>query len=128
MSVLINPGSGSIPPSGEGWKNTKEQARQNAEQWLANMRAEGIRDVELLSEVAPRDGRWSFYFRHAVTGVEVELETHGLSDEGFKAYERERIFGPRTYWHGSSTETPDVEHWAAPGYEVVKTLRKVSER
>lgn len=123
--ILINPGSGPVTHEGNGWTNTREQARRNAERWLANMVAQGIRDVELLNEVSIRDGRWVFYFRHAITSVEVELETHGLTDEGFEAYEREAIFGPRVYWNGSSSGTPQVDDWAAPGFEVVKTLRPI---
>jgi hypothetical protein len=124
VTVIINPGSGPVPRSGQGWTNTVEQARRNAEEWLDRMRADGIQDVELLDSITIRDGRWVFYFRHAVTGVEVELETHGLTDDGYHAYERERIFGPRTYWNGSSTSAPEIEQWAAPGFEVIKTLRR----
>lgn len=118
--ILINPGS-RIPDSGDGWTNTVEGARRQAEEWLANMRSEGLTDVELLDEATPFENRWRFTFRHTVTGVEVTLETHGIDD--LDAYQREQTFSPRTYWNGSSSATPQLADFAAEGFEPVQTFR-----
>jgi hypothetical protein len=121
MTVLINPGSGPTPDSGNGWANTAERAREIAESWLANMTADGIRDVTLLPGSTAREGRWTFRYQHAVTGAVVELETAGI--DRLDAYRRDHIFLPRQYWKGSSTGEPDIGDWLTDGYEIVKTLR-----
>lgn len=123
MNLLINPGSGPIQ-DGADWTNTYEQARANAEEWYARMVKDGIRDVKLLDEYEERDGRWCFKFRHQVTGVVVELETHGI--DNLDAYEKRFIFMPRVYWWGSSSSVPELEQWAAPGFEAVQTFRPVN--
>lgn len=124
MTIIINPGSGGIPAAGKGWTNTYEGALAGARDWLRRMTDDGIRDVELVDPGVPDGrGRWTFGFRHTVTGVVVELTTHGLSD--WRACERERIFLPKVYWNGSSCGGPEAEDWIAPGFEVVKTLRAV---
>jgi len=119
MTLLINPGS-HIGEPGNGWTNTVEKARAEAEGWLAQMRADGFADVELLDGCTEREGRWVFAFRHAVTGVTVDLETHGI--DGMKAYMKECIFSPRIYWKGSSCSNPELEHFAAPGFTAVLTF------
>lgn len=130
MSILINPGSGAVKASGDGWVNDYAGAEANARRWHARMVADGIRDVELTLPGTPTpggDGRWIFDFTHTVSGATVQLEVHGLDDDEYRAYERERIFGPRTYWNGSSSDNPEVEQFTRPGFEVVKTLRPVTE-
>jgi hypothetical protein len=119
MTLLINPGS-HIGEPGTGWTNTVEKARTEAEGWLAQMRADGFADVELLDGETESEGRWVFTFRHAVTGVTVDLETHGI--DGMAAYTKEYIFGPRIYWNGSSCSNPELEHFAAPGFTAVRTF------
>jgi hypothetical protein len=119
MTLIINPGS-HIGKPGEGWTNTYETARAEAERWLARMHADGMAGVELADGATERDGRWVFTFRHAVTGTTVELETHGI--DNVEAYERQHIFAPRIYWNGSSTSDPELEHFAAPGFRAVRTF------
>jgi hypothetical protein len=99
-------------------------ARQLAYRWLETMRREGIADVQMVTmDDTERDGRWTFTFRHTVTGVEVELETHGVDD--VDAYKRQHIFEPRVYWQGSSSANPELSDFAAPGYAM--TFRVASE-
>ena len=121
MTVLINPGS-DIGEPGNGWTNTEATARDEAERWLAGMRADGITDVELADGATEREGRWVFTFRHAVTGTTVTLETHGIDD--IRAYQKDHIFAPRIYWNGSSTSNPELEHFAAPGFLAVRTFKR----
>lgn len=119
--VIINAGTrlGDIHPA-DGWANTYAAARKAADEWLTKMRAEGIADVELATaDETEREGRWTFTFRHAVTEVEVKLETHGIDD--MEAYNRQCVFEPRIYWNGSSTANPELSDFAAPGY--VMTFR-----
>lgn len=121
--LLINSGSRvGAAVDAQGWTNTPAGARAAAETWLAKMRAEGIADVELLDVDPARqqdNGRWLFEFRHTVTGVVAELETHGIDD--LDAYRRQHKFEPRVYWRGSSSSTPELSDFAAPGY--VATFR-----
>ena len=121
MPLIINAGSGAIPEAGDGWTNSHEGAVAHAREWHDRMIADGIQDVDLLLPGTPVAGRWVFGFRHRVTGVTVDLETHGIDD--IVAYERDRIFAPKIYWNGSSVGEPDVADWLADGFEVVKTLR-----
>ena len=123
MTIIINPGSGAIPAAGNGWTNTYEQAEKHAREWRDRMTADGIRDVtlELPGADPDGDGRWRFSFRHDVTGMTVYLDTHGIDD--WRAYEKQRIFSARVYWNGDSSGEPQVEDWAADGFEVVKTYR-----
>jgi len=123
MMVIINPGS-HIPsdPAAEGWTNTYEGALAEAEKWLHGMRGEGLADIEMTEPASkdPIEGRWTFGFRHTVTGVTVELDTHGIAP--LDVYMRDRFAHPRVYWNGSSTSDPELSQWAAPGY--VQTYRK----
>jgi hypothetical protein len=124
MSILINPGSRISENEGDGWTNTYEGAIAEAGRWHQRMVDDGFgQDVELLLQDDPieRDGRWVFQFRHRVTGVVVELETHGIDD--IDAYMRRHIFGARVYWNGSSCSNPQLDDWAAPGF--VQTFRAV---
>lgn len=121
--MIINPGSGPIK-SGEGWTNTLSGAMTEALRWYDGMLMKGFTDVVMLTEPEERDGRWVFGFRHEVTGVVVELETHGIDD--VEAYEKAHIFAPRVYWNGCSTSTPRLEDWKADGFEPVRTYRRVS--
>jgi len=120
MSILINPGS-RIGEPGEGWTNTLEQARKYAQRRYDGMLEEGIQDVVMLDEVEPREGRWRFKFKHTVTGVVVDYETHGIDD--LEAYEKKNIFTPRVYWNGCSSSSPELTDWARDGYEPVQTWR-----
>ena len=125
MTILFNPGS-HIGETQEGWTNTYETARAEAERWLAQMHAEGMTDVQLLPDGSgPDEGRWTFTFVHQVTGVEVELETHGISD--VDAYCKKHIFTPRVYWDGGSSSTPQLEDFVAPGFEPVRTYRTAAK-
>lgn len=122
-SIIINAGS-EIAETGSGWTNTYEGALAQAERWLAQIRADGLSDIELLRpgcDPVERDGRWKFGFRHHVTGVTLVLETHGISD--MDAYMVRNIFGARVYWNGSSCSHPELGQWAAPGF--VQTFRAV---
>jgi hypothetical protein len=123
--VVMNAGSEVAGERGEGWSNTVETARETAARWLRQMHEEGMAEVVLLPGELERDHRWCFRFRHTVTGAEVELETHGIDD--MAAYERQHIFDPRVYWHGSSSGTPQIEDFGAPGYRVHQTFRPVEE-
>jgi hypothetical protein len=118
---VINPGSHlGDAQNAIGWTNTYDTAHATAEEWLARMRSEGLADIELYAaDVTEREGRWTFTFRHTVTGVKVELETHGIDDPD--AYKRQFIFDPRVYWNGSSSANPSLEDFATPGY--VMTFR-----
>jgi len=127
VSNLINPGAHiGASTQAQGWTNTYEEAKRKVREWHDRMTEEGIRDVELILPGIPvnGEGRWTFLFRHTVTGVDVELETHGIND--LDAYQRQHLFLPRVYWNGSSTSDPKPEDWAAPGFEIVKTLRPIN--
>jgi hypothetical protein len=122
--LIFNAGSGDVPMAGKGWTNTQARAEQDARDWLTFMHEDGIRDVALLPGCVERgDGRWAFTFEHAVTGVQVLLETHGIDD--LDAYQREHVFPPRQYWNGSSTPVgPRLEDFAADGFEPIRTWRR----
>jgi hypothetical protein len=121
--LIVNPGSGEIAAAGDHWTNTEATARAEAGKWLANMHAEGMTDVELLDGCRERAGRWLFTFRHKVTGVTVELETHGI--DNLEAYGRDH-FSPRVWWNGSSTAEPKLEDFAAPGFTPLRTFVPVA--
>jgi len=122
--LIINPGSGAVQASGEGWTNSYAGARAEAGKWLEGMHAEGMTDVTLLDGASAGEGvnagRWRFRFRHEVTGAVVTLETPGIDD--WDAYGREFIFLPRIYWNGSSSGDPKLEDFAAPGFRAVRTF------
>jgi hypothetical protein len=121
VTIIVNPGARlGDAQNADGWTNTYATAHVTATEWLAKMHAEGIADVGLVTaDETEREGRWTFTYRHTVTGVEVELETHGIDD--LEAYKRQHIFEPRVYWCGSSTSNPSLEDFAAPGF--VMTFR-----
>jgi hypothetical protein len=123
--MLITNAGSRIADSGNGWTNTEASARQEAERWLAAMRGEGLTDIELVDGAMPFENRWRFTYRHTVTGATATLETHGIDDA--EAYQAENIFPPRVYWNGSSTAHPQLEDFAADGYEPVQTYRPVIE-
>ena len=118
--AIINPGF-RIAAQGDGWTNTYEKARANAEQWLAKMQATGMTDVELLDDTEQRDQRWQFTFRHQVTGVTATLEIDGI--DNLDAYCERAIFSPKVYWNGSSVGSPRLEDFAAEGFEPVRSFR-----
>jgi hypothetical protein len=125
MVMLINPGS-HIGPASEGWTNTYAKALEYAKTWfLDTMRKVGFQDIELIETHEADEGRWKFIFKHRITGVEVELWTHGIDD--LKAYEKAHIFTPRVYWNGSSSSNPDLEEFKADGFEPVLTYRPVDK-
>lgn len=106
--LLFSPGS-----HVEG--GTEAQARANALRWFANMRENGITDPQIVLDEQPRalhDGRWTFVFRHCGTGVQCELQVHGLTLDECDAL----LFWPRTYWRGCSSAEPSPLDWMAPGY------------
>lgn len=122
MAFIINPGSGAVPIAGEGWTNTAAEAEREAKRWLERIHAEGMTDVVIEDQVGDLgDGRWRFYFRHTVTGKVVPLDTPGIDD--WDAFMKERVFGARIYWNGSSGSNPELEHWAVDGFEPVRTFR-----
>jgi hypothetical protein len=116
--MIVNPGSGPIA-AGKGWVNTYEGARPSATAWHAEMLSTGMEVDLLLPGEKLDDGRWMFGFRHRVTGVVVELTTHGI--DNLDAYRKERVFDPRVYWNGSSSADPKLEDWAAPGFRALRT-------
>jgi hypothetical protein len=124
-ATIINPGSHINPPPVDAeWTNTYAEARAQAEEWLANIRSEGIADIEIVAEdQTEHEGRWRFTFRHRLTGVGVELETHGIDD--MDAYRRRHLYPPRVYWNGSSCADPELSNWAAPGW--VMTYRRETD-
>lgn len=119
MTLIINAGS-AIGATEAGWTNTEAQARKEAEKWLALIHADGMVDVELLPGSVEFESRWRFTFRHAVTAVEVTFETHGIDNE--EVYRKRYTFAPRQYWNGSSTNDPEIDDFAAPGFAVRKTF------
>jgi hypothetical protein len=126
MNLIFNPGS-DIPEPGkdDGWTNTYEEAVRIAREWLARMCAHGLGDIVLLEGKAfrpPVDGRWTFTYRHIVTGVEATLETHGIAPED--AFRKQNLFSPRQYWNGSSSSDPCLDDFTALGF--VQTYRKVT--
>lgn len=123
MTMIINPGSGEVPESGEGWTNTYTEARREAQRWLVRMHKQGLTDVLIVKpDGVCKEGRWRFGFQHTVTGVVVWLETPGIDD--LKAYRKERIWDPRVYWKGSSCSDPELEDWAAEGFVPLRTFVK----
>jgi hypothetical protein len=126
MNLIINPGSGGIDASGEGWTNTHEQAKKYAYKWFYRpMLARGFTHIEVTDLDEQIEGRWKFTFTHKVTGKTVELEIHGV--DNLKAYEKECVFTPRVYWNDSSTGEPELEQFAADGYEPVMTYREAKQ-
>lgn len=124
MTVIINAGSGGIATRGEGWTNTFAKARETAEEWLSRMHAAGMRDVQLFSGAEYDNGRWTFTFRHGVTGVKVTLKCDGI--DNLDSYQKEHIFTPKIYWNGSSIGEPELDDFAADGFERVATWRATS--
>lgn len=122
MTMTIMTGGGSwIAEPGDGWSNTYEKARANAEEWLATMHKAGMTDVELLNTVEERNRRWQFTFRHQITRVTATLEIDGIDD--LDAYCKQAVFSPKVYWNGGSTGEPRLEDFAAEGFEAVRTFR-----
>lgn len=125
MNVLINPGADIPDPEEDaGWTNTYSEALRIAREWLTKMEAEGLADIVLnKGTVLPsEEGRWTFTFRHIVTGAEVALETHGIAP--LDAYRKEYVFEPRQFWNGSGSADPCLEDFAAEGF--VQTYRRVT--
>lgn len=118
---IINPGS-EIGTETKGWTNTHETAKLHAYEWFYKpMLKEGFTDIEVTDTGEEIEGRWKFIFKHKVTGVEVELETHGIDD--LKAYEEQYIFTPRVYWNGSSTGQPELDDFKVEGFVPVMTYQ-----
>lgn len=123
---IINPGS-QVGKQEVGFTNTHDQAREYAYRWFYRpMQKQGFTDISVEDKNEERDGRWLFIFKHEVTGKEVELEVHGI--DNLDAYTDKYIFAPRVYWNGSSSSDPDIEDFAADGYEPVLTYRKSEEQ
>ena len=120
MTLIINPGS-RLGPDGDGWTNTYETAHKKAVEWLATMYEKGMTDVALLPDVRETEHRWVFTFRHAVTGVDVTLQIDGI--DNVDTYCERYTFTPRAYWNGSSLSEPDLDDFAANGFEPVRTYR-----
>jgi hypothetical protein len=124
--LIINAGS-RMAESGKGWTNTIEKAREEAERWLGIMRSQGMWDVDLLripDDTEPFEGRWRFTFRHRITGSTATLDTPGI--DNMDAYVAEN-WHPRVYWNGESSGTPELDDFAAPGFEKVQTFRPLVE-
>jgi hypothetical protein len=122
--LLINPGS-TLPlaEAAIGWTNTHDQAKKYAYTWFYKpMQEQGFTDIEVTDTGEETEGRWKFIFKHTVTGVEVELETHGIDD--LEAYEKQFIFTPRVYWNGGSSSNPELEDFKADGFSPVMTYRR----
>lgn len=124
MTIAIINAGATIGESDEGWTNTYETALVSANAWLEQMTTQGFRDIVMTPDPVEREGRWRFTFRHTVTGVSVELETHGI--DNLDAYRKKRIFDPKIYWRGSSCANPSIKDFAADGFEPVVTYRAVT--
>lgn len=124
MTAFINPGS-RIGGDPQGWTNTVEKAIERVNAWSYMMLQDGCTDIEIGEPGVEDNGRWPFVFRHSVTGVEVVLMMHGISD--LDAYQRQHTFTPRVYWNGSSSANPDLDDFAATGFVKAMTFRAVSE-
>lgn len=122
--LVINAGSGSIAEAGQGWTNSYEQAKKRADEWLQRMASDGFTDLAMTSEGIEREGRWTFFFTHQVTGVTVSLVTHGIDD--LQAYEKQQLFSPRVYWDGSSSAEPQLCDFSDVGFAPVMTFRAVA--
>jgi len=122
--LLINPGSHIGENTSEKWANTHEQALQNALGWLKNIQNDGYKNIRMYDTKEEIEGRWKFIFKHLVTGVEVELETHGITD--IDEYKKEHVFTPRVYWNGSSTGEPELDQWLTDGYHKVMDIEAKS--
>jgi|JI10StandDraft_1071094.scaffolds.fasta_scaffold481435_3 hypothetical protein len=121
--LLINPGSHIGEQSSEKWANTHEQALENALRWLKNIQDDGIKNIRMYDTKTEEQGRWKFIFKHLITGVEVELETHGITD--MDEYIKENVFTPRVYWNGSSCGEPELDQWLTDGYKKVLDIVEV---
>jgi len=111
--LIINPGS-------ENKGGTFEQALENAYGWLENIIKEYPEVKMTTHENRLNDGDWEFKFTHGVTGKQVNLQTHGFTEEQCEKF----VFHPRVYWDGSSTADPKVEDWLTDDY----TYRIIYER
>lgn len=119
---LINPGS-EIGKQEVGFTNTHDVAKRNAYEWFYKpMQEQGFKHVEVKDTGEERDGRWLFIFKHTITGIEVELEIHGI--DNMDAYTDKYIFSPRVYWNGSSSGNPELENFARDGYKAVMTYEE----
>jgi hypothetical protein len=119
----------SDPTPTPGWTNTYETALKIANKWLGTMRDEGIQGVRLVDESEEERnvaaGKWSFTFKHAVTGTEVKFETHGI--DNVTLYTRVNVFSPRQYWNGSSIAEPEAKDFAAPGFRMATRFEEVPD-
>jgi hypothetical protein len=130
MTHLIMNLGADIPEPGEGsgWTNTYEEACRIAWEWFVRMNDDGLAADVVLFEGQPFrppvEGRWTFIFRHTVTGVDVKFETHGIAP--MEAYLEQSFLRahPRQYWNGSSSADPCLNDFAAPGF--VQTYRRVT--
>lgn len=113
MTMMVNPGS-EVPA--DGVANCYAAALAEASRWHEAMRCP-FPEVEMLDPPAESecsDGRWVFKFHHPTTGVTVELETHGITEQAAEV--AGLIFGPpRIYWNGSSSGVPRPEDWIPRG-------------
>lgn len=123
MNLIINPGSElPLAEAAIGWTNTHETAKRHAYDWFYKpMLEKGFTDIEVTDTGEENDGHWKFLFKHTITGVVVELETHGI--DNVAAYEKQFVFTPRVYWKGSSVSDPELEQFAAEGFVPVMTYR-----
>lgn len=119
--LVVNAGS-HIRNAGLGWTNTYETAQHNARKWFNQMLDNGFIDIELIDTGIETEGRWSFTVRHTITGVEVDLDMHGVDDE--KAFDKQNYARPRVYWNDSSCANPDLEDFAADGFKPARTYRR----
>jgi len=108
--ILINPGS-------KNKGGTIEEARIIADSFLDEVKAIGIKGVTVSEGEKLEDGDFSFDFTHPVTGVVVNLQTHGFNIEELNQF----LFSPRVYWGESSTRGPELEDFDKEGFvRVVK--------
>ena len=111
--IIINPGSKLA-------NGTEKQAVKNANDWVMEMRENGIRYVQIVGSPIP-DGRfrWTFALRHSLTGVEATLAIHGLSAQEVEEYAANNLGAqPRIYWNGSSSAEPQLEDFLTEGYYI----------
>jgi hypothetical protein len=120
--MIVNPGS-------KLKGGTEEQAIENAELWVSQMRNCGIRNVQVVNR-PEYDGkfRWRFILKHSLTDVEATLDIHGLTDDEVKKYVNNNICKayPRIYWNGCSSSEPRLEDFLTDGFciDIVKETDK----
>ena len=112
--MIINAGS-------ENKGGTFEEALKSARVWLSSVQREFPEVTMTTHENRLGDGDWNFVFTHQVTGVSVDLDIHGFTDEECEKF----TFHPRVYWNGSSTSDPKIDDWLTDDYKYRIVFSKI---